>query len=107
MNIKEIDIEKAKYFIERLNRIGITPIENPTDYHAYIGQYGSVANYKKVTLGKLKYVSDPCGDKHLGVFVNYIAASEAGEDLCDYYIHEKRTLTIDDLFDWLKQRGIY
>ena len=92
--------------VAKLAQLGITLVENPTDYHAYEGAWGSIANYKKVTIGRIRELKMPNDSTTLGAFVRYEALRESGDDLCDYSVSETRTVSLDRLIDYLAEKGI-
>ena len=92
--------------VAELTEMGIIAVDNPTASVAYKGAWGSIANYAKVTIGPIREMQDPVGDVHLGVFVNYEARRESGEDFCDYSIKESRNVELSKLLDYLAERGI-
>lgn len=92
--------------VSQLAELGIIAIENPSTFRAYEGVWGSIANYKKVTLGGIRMLRYPDGSTTLGVFVSYEAHKESGEDLCDYNIKESRYVALDKLMSYLAERGI-
>lgn len=100
------NIQLVADVVSQLAELGITAVENPSAFRAYEGAWGSIANYKKVTLGEIRELQDPLGNVHLGVRVRYEALRESGEDLCDYDIKEARYVALDKLMDYLAERGI-
>lgn len=99
------DLKLVAKTVAYLASVGIVPVAEPNWHRAYEGKRGSVANFKKVILGEIKQMHNSCGEVVLGVYVDYTAESEAGEDLCDYSIHETRNVRLEDLRNYLENRG--
>lgn len=99
------DLQLVADTVAYLASVGIVPARDPNWHRAYEGVRGSIANFKKVVLGEIKQLHDPAGDAVLGVYVDYTAESEAGEDLCDFSIHETRYVRLVDLKNYLENRG--
>lgn len=93
--------------VANLVEMGIRPVTTPTEFKAYYGCTGSIANNKSITLGRIKEMRNPLGEPSLGVFVRYEAESESGEDYCDYTIKETRNVPLTELTEYLRQRGFY
>lgn len=92
--------------ISKLAALGITAVDNPSDFKAYEGAWGSISNYKKVVIGRIREMQDACGRTHLGVFVSYEALSESGNDFEDYTEKITRNVPLSILMDYLESRGI-
>lgn len=99
------DLQVVAYVVAWMADNGIHPVDNPNWVRAYEGVQGSCANYRKVVLGEIKPVRNPLGEPELAVYVDYTAQSEAGEDLCDFTLHETRYVRLVDLKNYLQQRG--
>jgi len=100
------NIQLVADVVSKLAEIDITAVASPSAFRAYEGAWGSIANYKKVTLGQIRELRYPDDSVTLGVFVSYEAHRESGEDLCDYDIKESRYVALDKLMDYLAERGI-
>lgn len=104
MTIPEV-IKEVADAVAMLCEMGIKPVDNPTDFKAYAGGWGSISNYCKVELGKISQVKDPVGDEVLAVYVHSITEKESGELLCDKYIEERRWIELDGLEGYLNKHG--
>lgn len=100
------NIELVADVVSKLAEIGITAVENPSAFRAYEGAWGSIANYAKVTVGRIREMHDPLGNPRLGVFVKYEALRESGEDFCDSQVTESRNVPLEALIPYLEERGI-
>ena len=100
-------INQVTKIVCQLEKLGIHAVEGePTEFRAFEGLWGSVANYAKVCIGAIRTVRDPLDNEHLGVHVHYEARRESGEDLCDYFKQESRYVKLEELINWLAERGI-
>lgn len=100
------DLQIVAETVAWMTENGITPVEHPNWVRAYEGFQGSIANFRKVTLGEIKPVNNPpLGEPELAVYVDYTAQSESGEDLCDFTIHETRYVRLVDLKNYLQNKG--
>ena len=100
------NIELVADVVSKLAELGITAVEKPNDFCAYQGAWGSISNYKKVIVGRIREMHDPLGNPRLGVFVKYEALSESGEDFCDFNATEARNVPLETLLPYLEERGI-
>lgn len=100
------NIELVANVVSKLAELGITAVETPNDFCAYQGAWGSIANYARVTIGRIRELRDPADDLRLGVFVKYEAFRESGEDFCDYTVTETRTIPLEKLLTYLEEHGI-
>ena len=95
-------IQEAMLTIEKM---GFVALPKQNDFCAFTLGQGSLANGARVHIGRPRTVHAPNGETFIGVFVDYEAWSEAGEDLCDYRKTESRNVRVEDLAVYLAQRG--
>lgn len=100
------NIELVANVVSKLAELGITAVEKPNDFCAYQGAWGSIANYAKVTVGRIREMHDPLGNPRLGVSVKYEALRESGEDFCDSQVTESRNVPLEALIPYLEEHGI-
>ena len=99
------DLRLVADTVAYLTSVGITPVREPNRHKAYEGKQGSCSNFRTITLGEIAPVRDPLGDSVLAVLVNYHAASESGEDLCDFVESDRRYVRLVDLKNYLSNKG--
>ena len=92
--------------VEKLMTIGFRPVINSNQWKKYLYQSGSIANYVEVYIGEIKEVVTPADTKVLAAFVELTESSESGYETCDHYLNERRTIRVDELFDYLKSHSI-
>ena len=100
------NIELVVNVVSELAKLGITTVAKPNNFCTYRGAWGSISNYTKVTVGRIREMHDPLGNHRLGVFVKYEALRESGEDFCDSQVTESRNVPLEALIPYLEQHGI-